>query len=228
MFSRKSAKRGFTLIELMTSVAIAGILASLAIPTFARYKLKIMETEVLMQLPELANGLEAWYHTEHCAEGFDSTAFGAWGILAGYTPGTCVSHCITNWFAIPGPPGLADDLGSHTYTIDWTQTGGAHDAAREAGFTPVGPLRYWYVIFSSGAGFSDTDGDGDLDLDPLDDNCGNFDDHSYLLVAVGDIDDDDELAWHALGMETVDGQMVRSPVHFDWLNAFLETGLKEH
>lgn len=213
----------------MTTVAITGILASLAIPTFKQYKYQVMELEVQMQLPDLANGLEAWYHAEHCAAGFESKPFGVWGNLAGYDDGSCVSHCITNWWAPPGPPGGPAALGSEPYTIDWTENTAAHGFARDAGFTPSDPLRYWYVVFSSGAGFSDGDGDGDLDLDPLDDNCGNFNDHEYLLIAVGDVDDDDEIAWHGMGMKTVDGKMVRSPVQYNVLAAIMgEEVVEEH
>ena len=38
-------KAGFTLIELMISVAIVGILASIAVPNFSRYQLKVKSAE---------------------------------------------------------------------------------------------------------------------------------------------------------------------------------------
>ena len=42
---RTESRRGFTLIEIMISVAIVGILASIAIPNFTRYQLHVKTTE---------------------------------------------------------------------------------------------------------------------------------------------------------------------------------------
>lgn len=57
---RKNEK-GFTLIELLIVVAIIGILAAIAIPQFAQYRMRGYNAAANSDLKNLKTSLEAYY-----------------------------------------------------------------------------------------------------------------------------------------------------------------------
>lgn len=58
-------KQGFTLIELLIAVAIVGILAGIAYPTYATHTLKVKRSEAQSILLSLANKQEMYYLDHH-------------------------------------------------------------------------------------------------------------------------------------------------------------------
>jgi len=57
----KKTKKGFTLIELLVVVAIIGILAAIAIPQFAKYRVRAFNSAALSDLKNLKTDLEGYY-----------------------------------------------------------------------------------------------------------------------------------------------------------------------
>lgn len=64
IFHRKikaSVQNGFTLIELMIVIAIVGIIASIAIPEFIRYRARALNTQAISDLRNLQIDFEGFY-----------------------------------------------------------------------------------------------------------------------------------------------------------------------
>ncbi|MFZ5763480.1 MAG: type IV pilin protein [Thermodesulfobacteriota bacterium] len=59
--TKKSAQKGFTLVELMIVVAIIGILAAIAIPQFASYRAKAFNSAAQSDLRNFKTAMEAAY-----------------------------------------------------------------------------------------------------------------------------------------------------------------------
>ena len=66
---RNSPQTGFTLIEIMIVVAIIGMLASIAVPSFRKARLAAQRTACIHNLNEIDGAKERWASENHKAAG---------------------------------------------------------------------------------------------------------------------------------------------------------------
>ncbi len=118
---------GFTLIELMITVCIIGVLASIAIPAFNQYMMNARASESPMYLKQIYSGIVAYWE-----RGYSNDK----GVGA-----TSSSHCITReccgGFMMMVPPFPPT---SEKRTGDWD-----NPEMKQIGFAPAGPVYSSYA-----------------------------------------------------------------------------------
>lgn len=127
--------RGFTLVELMIAVAVVGVLAAIALPSYREYIANARRADGRAGILSLAQAMERWY-TERGT--YAGATVGSTGIHPNrssqgyYTLSITVQDATT--FTIRAAPAGAqtgDACGSFTYTQAGTRgvTGGTRGAA---------------------------------------------------------------------------------------------------
>lgn len=128
-------RHGFTLIEMMIVVAIVGILASVAVPSFLRFQLRTKATEGKTNLAAIRSAEEAYY-----------SEFGTYLTLAAPVPAALPGASQAPWPAVSGfdPLGWVPEGSVYFQYLVTADNGGAGGAL---------------IRFTAEAG-SDLDGDG--------------------------------------------------------------------
>jgi type IV pilus assembly protein PilA len=145
--STNNRSRGFTLIELMIVVAIIGILASVAIPSFLNYQLTSKRSEAFANLSALAKAQKSYFAEYNTFIGVASEPAGALGVAP--TTSTRNSASIDGAFAAVG----------------WAPEGDVffdYDTATPA--TPLAGTCGAAVSCFTSTAYGDLDGDGFLSV----------------------------------------------------------------
>lgn len=150
---RSSQRDGFTIIEMLTVVAIIGILAAIAIPSYRSYMQRARTAEAVTFLGEIRQRQEA-YRAE----------FGQY-CSASAAPGTAIGGGAYNPTALP----MGGDRIVWGTTPGWDQLGAAPDGptlfhyrttagppGTNPGVPAFPPTDFWFVAQAQG----DLDGDG--------------------------------------------------------------------
>jgi len=109
-------QNGFTLIELMITVAIVGILAAIALPAYSDYVIRGKLAEAHAQLLTLRSAAEQYFQDNRTYIGFPCTAAGT-----KYFTYTCTNLTATTYTA--NATGVASEgTNGFVYTLDQSNT----------------------------------------------------------------------------------------------------------
>ena len=124
----KSTQKGFTLIELMIVVAIIGILAAVAIPSYQNYTLKAKFTEVVNVIGPYKTAVELCAQDGTCvasSTALGSLAVGSLGVPASTTTTYTASVAVASTGTITATATSAGGLAGETYILTPTYATGS-------------------------------------------------------------------------------------------------------
>lgn len=130
---KSGRQSGFTLIELMITVAIIGILASIAYPSYTKYVREARRAEAQSDMLKMQLGMEKW-RANRASYRSDASA-SAQGVATTNTPANAGFGGTNSYYTYT----ITDTTGS-TYTINATAVTGGSQANDVAGSTSCTPL----------------------------------------------------------------------------------------
>ncbi|MCA9582354.1 MAG: prepilin-type N-terminal cleavage/methylation domain-containing protein [Myxococcales bacterium] len=127
-------KKGFTLMELMITVAIVGVLSTVGFASFERFVTKSKASEGILGLGVLHKAATAYYYADHTTQGLGATN---------------ASRCLASYPISDGvDSGKTGGIGNNTIAGNKGKViGDANSPLMDAiGFDTSGYVYYWYYV----------------------------------------------------------------------------------
>lgn len=109
----KKTVTGFSLIELLTSVVIVGILAAVAVPAYLEQMAKVRRSDAMSALETCANAMERFYTQNFTYIGTGTEVNVAGDVNGSGPPDAAICPSLTDYYSIV----INDDSTATTYTL---------------------------------------------------------------------------------------------------------------